>query len=157
MDGAQVTLAGPGTFTFCSFRGASRSRILVDGATQSTINIQGTFRMGNGSFFGPVVLNNFPKVNVQGSMVRLGAHGELQAFLRAPNARANGGRGAHFSGTFCFRTFGSDKRITIDCPIPCPPGSASGAFLDAPFDWSKSSGGACAPPGLFHPRGIGGW
>jgi hypothetical protein len=133
MDGAQVTLAGPGTFTFCSFRGAHRARILVDGAGQSTINVRDNFRISNGGFFGPVVANNLPNLNVGGSLFRVATNARIEAFVRAPNARANGGRGSHFVGTFCFDTFGSDKRITIECPIPCPPASTSGAFLSEPL------------------------
>lgn len=127
LNGGKLTLAGPGTFTFCSLLTARNADIEVTGGSQSTINIQGDLRVANGVTFAPGVGTQLPVVHIMGSSVRVGAGAQVQAFLSAPNAELSIGRSGKLVGVFCVNTTRSDKNINLMCP---PLNSASGAFVD---------------------------
>jgi hypothetical protein len=124
-NAANITFAGPGTFTLCELRTARLTTVVVTGAGQSTINIAGNFRVANQGSFLPAPNVPTPIVNVGGLSVRIGANAQIQAILSAPNAALSVGRSGRLSGAFCFDTTRSDKQVHLTCPS-----SPSGAFVE---------------------------
>ena len=130
LNGSRLTLK-PGTFTFCDVRTGRNVDIRTTGGGTTTINVDGKFRLANGSFMGPEAGSTTPVLNVAGKRVRIGAGSTLQALLSAPDALLTMGRGATLTGIFCVCRARSDKNITLQCPPFVA--SPSGAFLD-PLD-----------------------
>jgi hypothetical protein len=128
LNGSKLTLK-PGTFTFCDFRTGRNVDIRTTGGGTTTINVDGKFRLANGSFMGPDNASLTPILNVTGRRLRIGAGSTLQALVSAPDALITLGRGAKLTGTFCACRGRSDKNITLECPPVVD--SPSGAFLDS--------------------------
>lgn len=112
-----VTLA-PGTFQFCSIKTGRGSSIMTTGGVPSTIQVVGTIRLLNDTFFGPDAGTPLPDVQVAGVVVRLSQNSTLHAFLSAPNALLKVGRSASVIGGFCVDTSVSDKFTTLTCEAP---------------------------------------
>jgi hypothetical protein len=127
LNGGSLTLK-KGTFNFCDFRTGRNVNVRTTGGGTSTINVDGKFRLANGSFMGPDNASQTPFLNVTGRRVRIGAGSTLQAHVSAPDALISLGRGARLTGTFCACRGRSDKNITLECPPFVP--SPSGAFLN---------------------------
>src|SRR6185295_1227307 len=124
-SGQTVNLNGPGVFNFCGVQTTRNGRIVVAGATDTTINIHGDlFRLANGSFLGRNTPGPLPIVNFDGSSMRVGAQAEITAFVSAPNATLRMGRSAKLQGSFCVENTRSDKGVVIECP-PAPPTSTT--------------------------------
>ena len=115
--GGTLTLA-PGTFDFCSVKTGKLTRIIMTGATQTTVDVTGTFRLANGSILTPGSGTPTPVLNVAGTLVRVSAGSTLQAFLSAPKALFTLGRSATIKGSFCVGTSHCDKQVTLICPPP---------------------------------------
>jgi hypothetical protein len=128
LRGGTLSLA-PGTFEFCSVK-TGRGTITVTGSELTTINVVGTFRLGNGSTLIPGSGTPTPRINVAGSLVRVSHASVLEAHLAAPNALLTLGRGARVSGSFCVDMSRSDKEVQL----LCPPASPGGAFVAATVD-----------------------
>ena len=77
------------------------ARVEVTGATQTTVNVVGTFRLLNDTFFGPVLGTPTPILNVAGKVVRVSQSSKLEAFVSAPNALFKVGRSGNVTGGFC--------------------------------------------------------
>ncbi|HEY8201477.1 MAG TPA: hypothetical protein VII47_09000, partial [Actinomycetota bacterium] len=123
--GRVIVLAGgtldllPGTFEFCSVATGRNARIRVTGATLTTINVQGDFRLANGGSLRPDPGSPTPTLNIGGDSFRVGAQATVQANVSAPNALASFGRTAAVLGNVCVDGVRSDKGIQIGCP-PAP-------------------------------------
>ena len=115
-NGGTLILTPAGTFTFCSLQTTRGVTIVVSGATASTINIVGSFRLANVSSMLPVNTTPTPSLNVGGSRLRIGAGATIQASISAPNARGAFGRKSTIAGRFCVDSNQSDKGITLMCP-----------------------------------------
>ena len=106
-----------GVYEFASLRMGKEASVLVVAA--STINIQGTLRIGDGSAFGPKSAAVGPrqvKVNVGGNLVRVSASSEASMRLLAPNARIRFGRSALANGQFIGRWITSDHSPQFNHP-----------------------------------------
>jgi cysteine-rich repeat protein len=115
-NGSQLDLTG-GTYEFASLRMAKEAKVLVH--TPSTINIQGTLRIGDGSAFGPGSAGVGPrqvKVNVGGNLVRVSASSQAAMDLLAPNANIRFGRSAFGKGRFIGRSVTSDHSPQFEHP-----------------------------------------
>jgi hypothetical protein len=119
MDGAKLVLTGPGRFDFCSLRAAGHVDIAVSESMHSTINVRGNFRIGDGSTFGPQRGDDIPRLNVTGTIVRIGRNAIVRAHTRAPFAQANAGERSEFVGSFCFDRLRASRRVTLRCSEPC--------------------------------------
>jgi hypothetical protein len=110
-----VVLA-PGTFQFCSLKMGRNAALVTTGTTQSTLQIAGDFRVGNGAFLGPAAGTPSPRIEIGGASLRVGAQAVLQAFTDAPNALFRVGRSGQVRGTLCASASRSDKGIVLTCP-----------------------------------------
>src|SRR5882724_7137625 len=115
-NGGTLILTPAGTFTFCSLQTTRGVTIVVSGATASTINVVGSFRLANVSSMLPVNTTPTPSLNVGGGRLRIGAGATIQAFISAPNARGAFGRKSTIAGRFCVDSNQADKGITMMCP-----------------------------------------
>jgi hypothetical protein len=115
-------ILAPGTFEVCSVKTARSTTISITGATQTTMDVAGTFRLANGSSFTPIAGTPTPVLNVAGTLVRVSAAGStLQAFLSAPNALFTLGRLATIRGSFCASMSTCDKQANLICLPPVAP------------------------------------
>src|SRR5262245_39499910 len=78
-NGTSLTLS-PGSYSFCELKAGRNASIEVTGATQSTINVAGDVRLGNGTTFGPAAGTPTPLLNVSGDLVRFGAESDVHGF-----------------------------------------------------------------------------
>jgi hypothetical protein len=115
LAGGTLTLA-PGTFEFCSVKTTKGAIVEAAIGTQTTVNVTGIVRLGNGSFFGPATDAPTPILNVAGKMVRTSQMATLQAFVSIPNGLVSFGRGSTLRGSFCADRSRTDKSVTLLCP-----------------------------------------
>ena len=114
MNNGTLTLM-PGAYTFCDVVVAKNAKITSMGAV--VVNVDGDFRLGNGSTLGPKVANPLPALNVAGSGFRLGAGAQLVAITKAPHAEGHFGRSASVVGRMCLDSAVTDKGIALSCRL----------------------------------------
>src|SRR5262245_46657153 len=113
-QGSRLFLAG-GAYQFCSLRVGRRAAIDGLGVGQTTIDVKGDVRLENGSTLGPNGTLPTPILHVGGTAVKLGAGVTVQAFISAPEARFQLGRGSTFTGGVCANRIGTGRRIHLEC------------------------------------------
>src|SRR5262245_5506555 len=113
-NGATLTLSH-GVYNVCEIRTGRHASIAVSGPGQSTINVQGNVRLGNATTFGPTGDADTPLLNVGGSSIHRGATDDVSAFITAPDARLDLGRGMTFTGAACVNEVVGSRNVTITC------------------------------------------
>src|SRR5689334_2173147 len=89
-QGGHLELTG-GTYEFASFNAGRLSKITIDGP--ATIDVAGSFKLGNDAVFGPTDATVVVTVNVGGKLVRFGRGSTAAAAVFAPNALVRFGKG----------------------------------------------------------------
>jgi len=108
-------LLGEGSYRVCSLQAGRGATIAAVGAGQTTLDVAGIVRLKNGSRLGPGAGVAPPVVSVAGPQVRVGADGDVTAFLSAPQARVALGRRSGFAGTVCGQRLETGWKATLGC------------------------------------------
>jgi cysteine-rich repeat protein len=106
---------GGGAYRFCSLDTDRDATIEATGPVQTTLDVSGNLRLKNGSRLGPVAGVAPPIVHAGGTGVKLGAGGDVMAFLSAPHARVVLGRGAAFAGAVCGERVETAWNVRLGC------------------------------------------
>jgi hypothetical protein len=114
MNGASVSLS-PGAYQFCQVMIGRGASIEILGPQATTIDVDGSFKLGNGSTFVPSANAPTPTLDVGGSRLKVGAQSVLEARVSAPNARMSLGRSSRIAGTFCALKLNTDANAVVEC------------------------------------------
>ncbi|HEV7732639.1 MAG TPA: hypothetical protein VGR62_10780 [Candidatus Binatia bacterium] len=135
-SGMTLTLSG-GTYEMRALQTARNGRIVVTGPV--VINIKGTLRLGNGSFFGALapVTPEQVVVNLGGTVGRFGAGSAATITLFGPNARLAFGRNFIGIGQFIGGSINTDHSTTFSREV------CGNAIVEAHEDCDPPDGVVC--------------
>jgi len=116
-NGAVLELAG-GTYELASLKVGQHAAVRA--AAPVTLDVAGSFRLGNDSFAGPADPTVAPHevvVNVGGPLVRFGADSQAVLYVFAPNASLLFGRSFVGVGQFVGRNVNTDHSTHFSHPV----------------------------------------